>query len=156
MKRGFTETVQTVLSTWFGLGFVPKGPGTAGTIGAIPLYLLLRPHGPWAVAAAAVCLTLVGIWAAGGYAKITGLHDPQKVVIDEVAGVHVAWIACPPTWQGLLAGFLLFRLFDMTKPFPANWAERKLQGGTSIVLDDVFAGMWGAAVVVALRLAGVL
>ncbi|MDB4941637.1 MAG: Phosphatidylglycerophosphatase [Labilithrix sp.] len=127
-----------------------------GTLGAIPLYLLLRPYGAGAVALAAVVLTLVGIWAAAGVASRSGLHDPQRVVIDEVAGVHVAWIAAPPSWQGLVAGFVFFRLFDHLKPFPANWAERRLTGGTSIVLDDVFAGMWGAAVLFALRFAGVL
>ena len=144
------------LGTWFGIGYIPLAPGTAGTLGAIPLYLALRPHGTSAVLAGAVLLTLVGVWAASRVARGTGLHDPQIVVIDEVAGVHVTWLAAPANWHGLVAGFVLFRLFDQLKPFPARWAERKLHGGMSIVLDDVFAGLWGAAVLVALRFAGVL
>lgn len=154
-----TQSMQRVgfaLGTWFGCGYIPVAPGTAGTLGAVPLYLALRPHGTSAVLGAAVVLTVVGIWAASRVARGTGLHDPQIVVIDEVAGVHVTWLLAPATWQGLVAGFVLFRLFDQLKPFPARWAERKLSGGMGIVLDDVFAGLWGAAALGALRFAGVL
>jgi phosphatidylglycerophosphatase A len=154
-----TRSLQRVgyaLGTWFGCGYFPRAPGTAGTLGAIPLYLMLRPHGTGAVLGAAILLTLVGVWAASRVARGTGLHDPQIVVIDEVAGVHVTWLAAPANWQGLIAGFLLFRLFDQLKPFPARWAEQKLSGGMGIVFDDVFAGVWGAAALVALRFAGAL
>jgi phosphatidylglycerophosphatase A/membrane-associated phospholipid phosphatase len=153
---GSLQRVSMALGTWFGCGLVPRAPGTAGTLGAVPLYLLLRPHGTSAVLGAAILLTVVGVWAASRVARSTGLHDPQIVVIDEVAGVHVTWLAAPASWQGLVAGFVLFRLFDQLKPFPARWAERRLRGGMSIVLDDVFAGLWGAAALVALRGAGVL
>lgn len=142
-----SDRLARVLALWFGCGRVPRAPGTAGTLGAIPLYLLVRPYGPWAIAATALVVTLVGIWAAGRVAKQTGLHDPQIVVIDEVAGVHVAWILAPPTWSGLIAGFVLFRIFDMWKPFPARWVERSLPAGPSIVLDDVVAGLWAALVI---------
>lgn len=145
-----------ILALWFGCGRVPLAPGTAGTLGAIPLYLLLRPHGPYAVAIAAVVLTLVGIWAAARVAKQTGLHDPQIVVIDEVAGVHVAWIASPENWKGLVAGFVLFRIFDQWKPFPARWVERSLSPGPSIVLDDIVAGIYAAVILAGLRHFGVL
>ena len=150
------QRVGFALATWFGVGYTPLAPGTAGTLAAIPLYLALRPHGTSAVLGAAVVLTLIGVWAAARVSRGTGLQDPQIVVIDEVAGVHVTWLAAPANWHGLIAGFVLFRLFDQLKPFPARWAERKLHGGMGIVFDDVFAGMWGAAVLVALRFAGVL
>jgi phosphatidylglycerophosphatase A len=143
------------LALWFGCGKVPLAPGTAGTVGALPLYLLVRPHGVLAVLATAVLLTVVGIWAADRVARATGLKDPQIVVIDEVAGVHVTWLAASPSWQSVLAGFVLFRLFDQTKPFPARRAE-KLPGGFGIVLDDVFAGIWGAIVLAGLHHAGVI
>ena len=140
-----------VLAVWFGCGHVPVAPGLAGTLGAIPLYLLLRHEGTGVVAAAAVLLTVVGIWAAGRVARRRGGKDPQIIVIDEVAGVFVTWVAAPPTLSGLLAGVVLFRLFDQTKPWPARLAERRLPGGWGIVLDDVFAGLWGVAVLRLLR-----
>jgi phosphatidylglycerophosphatase A len=144
------------LGTWFGCGYVPYAPGTAGTLGAIPLYLLLRPYGPWAVLAAAILSTVVGIWAADIVAKHSGLKDPQLVVIDEVAGVLTTLVVAPPTTLALWVSVALFRLFDQTKPWPARAAERKLPGGYGIVLDDIAAGVWGAVVVLALRAAHVL
>lgn len=152
---GFRDRVAHVLAVWFGCGHVPIAPGTAGTLGAIPLYLLLRPHGLWAVAIAAGALTVVGIWAASRVAARTGLKDPQIVVIDEVAGVLVTLLAAPEGSRGTLAGFVLFRVFDQLKPWPARQAER-LPSGFGIVLDDIAAGVWGAAVLLALRAAGAL
>jgi phosphatidylglycerophosphatase A len=145
-----------VLAVWFGCGHVPKAPGTAGTLGAIPLYLLVRPLGPAAVALAAALLTVVGIWAAGRVARRLGRKDPQIVCIDEVAGVFVTWIAAPPSLAGLVAGVVLFRIFDQLKPWPARLAERRLAGGPGIVLDDVAAGVWGAALLALGRVAGIL
>jgi phosphatidylglycerophosphatase A len=142
-----------VLAVWFGCGHVPIAPGTAGTVGAIPLYLLLRPHGPLAVFAAAVIVTVVGIWASGIVERRLGTKDPQIVCIDEVAGVLLTWVAAPPTWKGLLVGFVLFRLFDQWKPWPARQAER-LGGGLGVMLDDVVAGAWGAAVLLGVRRLG--
>jgi phosphatidylglycerophosphatase A len=145
-----------VLGTWFGCGYVPYAPGTAGTLGAVPLYLLLRPYGMGVVLAAALVLTVVGIWAADIVAKDSGLKDPQLVVIDEVAGVLCTLAVAPPTWAGLIVGVVLFRIFDQFKPWPARAAERKLPGGYGIVLDDIAAGAWGAAVMEGLRAAHVL
>jgi phosphatidylglycerophosphatase A len=145
--------VAHVLATWFGCGHVPIAPGTAGTLGAVPLYLALRPYGHVAVALAAVFLTAVGIWVADIVAKQEGLKDPQLVVIDEVAGVLVTLSVAPPTWGALAAGVVLFRIFDQTKPWPARTAERRLPGGWGIVLDDVAAGVWGALVLLGLHAA---
>jgi phosphatidylglycerophosphatase A len=129
------------LATWFGCGYVPYAPGTAGTLGAIPLYLALRPCGHAAVALAALVLTCVGVWAANVFASELREKDPQVIVIDEVAGVLVTLSVAPPTWAGLAAGVVLFRIFDQTKPWPARTAEQKLPGGWGIVLDDVAAGV---------------
>jgi phosphatidylglycerophosphatase A len=129
-------------------------PGTAGTFGALPLYLVLRPHGVGSVAAAALIVTLVGFWASGSVARRLGQHDPQIVVIDEVAGVLVTWLGAPPTWAGTIAGLVLFRLFDQFKPWPARLAERRLPPALGIVLDDVLAGVWGAIVLLVARRAG--
>jgi phosphatidylglycerophosphatase A len=119
-------------------------------VGAVPLYLLLRSHGPAAILIAAAVVTAVGVWAAGIVEKRLGRKDPQIVCIDEVAGVLVTWAAAPATWAGLIAGFVLFRLFDQFKPWPARRAER-LPGGQGVMADDVVAGVWGGALLLAAR-----
>jgi phosphatidylglycerophosphatase A len=144
-----------LLSLWFGCGLFPRAPGTAGTLGALPLYLLVRPFGLAPLAAVALVVTAVGIWASSHVAIASGQKDPQFVCVDEVAGVLVAWLAAPPTWKGVLAGFCLFRLFDWVKPFPARRLER-LPGGFGIVFDDLAAGAWAAAVLIACRFADLL
>lgn len=151
MKR----KVAFVLGTWFGCGLSPVGPGTVGSLGALPLYLALSPLGPPAVLGAALVLTVAGVWAAGIVADAVGEHDPQIVVVDEVAGVLLALAAAPRSLVGVALAVLVFRLFDMTKPFPARRAER-LPRGWGIVLDDVVAGAQAAAVVLGARAAGVL
>jgi phosphatidylglycerophosphatase A len=143
------------LAVWFGCGRVPKMPGTAGTIGAVPLYLLLARGGPLLVAAGALVVTLVGVWAATQVVRATGLKDPQIVCIDEVAGVLITLAAAPYTWKGVLASVVLFRIFDQWKPWPARRAEG-LREGWGVVMDDVFAGLWGAALVLAARVLGLL
>jgi phosphatidylglycerophosphatase A len=148
--RGWRDVTAHVIAVWFGCGHIPLAPGTAGTLGAIPVYLALRSEGPAAVAIAAVILTLVGWWAAGRVERRLGGKDPQIVCVDEVAGVMVAWTAAPPTLAGLAVGFLAFRVFDQLKPWPARAAER-LGGGAGIMLDDVAAGAWAATVLLAAR-----
>jgi phosphatidylglycerophosphatase A len=137
------EKLAHVLAVWFGCGHVPFAPGTAGTLGAIPLYLLVRPYGLVAVALTAVVLTALGIWAAGVVERKLAAKDPQIICIDEVAGVFVTWLGAPAGWTGLVSGFVLFRLLDMTKPWPARLAERRLRGGLGVMGDDLVAGAWG-------------
>ena len=141
-----------LLAIWFGCGRFPKMPGTAGTIGAIPLYLILARGGPLAIAVGAAVVILVGVWAATEVVRKTGLKDPQIVCIDEVAGVLVTLIAVPAHWRGIVAGVVLFRIFDQLKPWPARWAEN-LREGWGVMMDDLFAGVWGAAVLLLARAA---
>jgi phosphatidylglycerophosphatase A len=148
-----THRLAYLLAIWFGCGRVAKMPGTAGTLGALPLYLLLGRGGPWLVAVGALAVTLVGVWAATQVVRATGLADPQIVCIDEVAGVLVTLVAAPYTWQGVLAGVVLFRVCDQGKPWPARRAER-LREGWGVVMDDVCAGLWAAAGLLVLRAAG--
>jgi phosphatidylglycerophosphatase A len=150
-KVALSDRVAHVLALWFGCGLVPKAPGTAGTIGALPLYLVLLPHGLGAVAGAAFVVTVVGIWASGRVVRRTGLKDPQIVCIDEVAGVLVTWLGARPGIGWTIAGLVLFRVLDTLKPWPASLAERRLPGGFGVVLDDVAAGVWGALLLLALR-----
>lgn len=139
------------LATWFGCGLSSRAPGTVGTLGALPLYLLVRGHGTLAVLATAAIVTAAGVWASNVVVRDSGEKDPQRVVIDEVAGVLVALAAAPPTWGGVALAVGLFRLFDITKPFPARRAER-LPEGWGVVLDDLVAGVWAALAVLAARL----
>ncbi len=152
-RRSATESIAFAIALWFGCGLSPIGPGTVGTLGALPLYFAVRAAGPVGILLVAALVTAVGIWSAGVVARRRGTADPQIVVVDEVAGVLVALAAAPFTWAGVLAAVFFFRVFDMTKPFPARAAER-LHGGMGIVLDDVVAGVYAAAVVLLLRALG--
>ncbi len=141
-----------LLATWFGCGYAPKGPGTAGSLAAIVLAWPLAQYAglrPWGFAILAAVVTLPAIWAADVTARETGLKDPQIVVIDEVVGQWLALAgASVLNWKTFLAAFLLFRAFDNWKPPPVRQLER-LPGGTGIVLDDVMAGLYAALVLFA-------
>ena len=125
-------------------------------MGAIPLYLLVRhAFGLVGVAVTAVIVTAVGVWSSSIVARRLALKDPQIVCIDEVAGVLITWLAAPVGWKGTLVGFVLFRVFDQFKPWPARAAE-KWPLGWGVMMDDVFAGAWGAIVLLGLRRLGVV
>jgi phosphatidylglycerophosphatase A len=145
------EPVSFWVATWFGCGLSPVGPGTVGTIGAIPLGLLLLPFGPLALLATALSLTIVGIVVSTRIARAAACTDPQFVVIDEVAGICLALAFAPATWQGVAAAFVLFRLFDVTKPPPCRWIERRLPPGPGIMLDDTIAALFAGVVLLFAR-----
>jgi phosphatidylglycerophosphatase A len=107
-----------------------------------------------AVVAGAVVVTVVGIWASDRTARCLGQKDPQIVCIDEVAGVLFTWAAAPYSVMGTIVGFVLFRVADQLKPWPARAAERRLPGGFGIVLDDVCAAGWAIALVLLARRLG--
>jgi phosphatidylglycerophosphatase A len=132
----------------FGAGYAPRAPGTAGSLLALLLGALLMLASPAALPLAALAATLGGLWAIRA-ARVEG--DPGWVVIDEVAGQWIAMLGLArPTWPGLLAAFLLFRLLDITKPGPIGWADR--QGGAiGIMADDVIAGAAVAVILYAAR-----
>jgi len=137
-----------LLATWFGCGYSPVGPGTAGALGAlIPAWLLSRYAGwpVWVWPIAAILITAPGVWAAGVTAARAGKKDPGLVVIDEVAGQWLTLAGAQVfNWKTALAAFVLFRLFDIWKPPPVRQLER-LPGGTGIMADDLMAGVYGAA-----------
>ena len=133
------------LGTFFGAGFLSPGPGTYGSAFALALWLTfaqtLHPtHLPLLTLIAAIVVTLVGIPAATIVARESGRKDPSQVVIDEAAGQLIALISCPPDWAHAIVAFLLFRAFDILKPWPIRKLE-KLPEGTGIMLDDVAAGI---------------
>jgi phosphatidylglycerophosphatase A len=129
-----------LLSFGFGSGLAPKAPGTFGTLAAVPLYLLLSDVSLPVYLAVVVLGALLGIWLCGYTAHRLGEHDHPSIVWDEVVGYFITMIAAPAGWSWLLLGFLLFRLFDILKPWPIRWVDRHVHGGFGIMLDDVLAG----------------
>jgi len=141
---------------WFatagGAGYFPIAPGTAGSLVGVALVVglaqlpLHRPAAIAVLAAASLALFALGVWAAGEAEEFFGRTDPGQVVVDEVVGQMLTFLLLPhTTWKWLLGGFLLFRLLDIVKPFPARQAER-IPRGWGIMLDDVVAGVYGLAV----------
>jgi len=150
----------TLTATFFGIGHLKPGPGTWGSAATVILWAALSHQVPFqartpAAIALAVFITLVGIPAATQISRAYGKKDPQFVVIDEVAGQLIALIAAPLTWKTFLAGFILFRVFDILKPPPVRQLER-LPEGVGIVLDDVAAGLYALLVMQLLLHSGLL
>ena len=148
-SRG-APTWATLVATFFGVGRLKPGPGTWGSLATVILWALISSRIPpssrtAATIVAAALVTLVGIPAATQVARAAGGKDPQFVVIDEVAGQLVALIAVPLAWKSFLAGFILFRAFDIWKPFPIRRLEQ-LPEGTGIVVDDLGAGLYALAI----------
>jgi phosphatidylglycerophosphatase A len=134
------------IATAGGSGYAPIAPGTAGTAVAVPLAWLLSGLPLWGFAAVTAAVTLVGIWAAGRADEIWHTHDSGRIVIDEVAGYFVTVLAIDRSDPALLIlAFFLFRALDIIKPPPVRAIDRSLGGGPGVVLDDVAAGIMGAA-----------
>lgn len=145
-------TLILALATGFYTGYLPKAPGTWGSLVALPLNLLLIQLAPPAYAGALLGLLALSILVAGSAEKIFDTKDPGAIVIDEIMGMLVALIGSPHNPLVWLLAFFLFRLFDIWKPFPIRWIDRRMQGGAGIVLDDVLAGLVTLAVLQGLGL----
>jgi phosphatidylglycerophosphatase A len=137
---GEPPAIATVLATGFGSGYSPVAPGTAGTLVAVPLAMVM-PENILAQAACLAAVITVSIWAAHAAAPAFGRKDPGQIVVDEIAGYLVAVAMLPAGWMTWLAGFLAFRLFDVVKPPPCQRLEA-LPGGLGIVADDLMAGLY--------------
>ena len=133
------------LALGFGSGLLPFAPGTAGTVAAIPVYLLLQPLAAPFYLAIVVLLALAGIAICGQAASRLGVHDHPGIVWDEIVGYLVTMAFAPPGWLWIGLGFVLFRLFDIVKPWPIKWCDRQVGGGLGIMLDDLLAGVFSAA-----------
>ena len=134
-----------LLATWFGCGLARVAPGTVGSLAALPcaagLWLL---GGAWLLGTAVALVFLAGLWASARYAGAAGGGDPGAVVIDEVAGQWLALVLLPADPRAYVLAFVLFRLFDIAKPWPIGWLDRTLEGGLGIMLDDLMAGLYAA------------
>jgi len=133
------------LAFGFGSGLAKKAPGTCGTVAAIPLYWLMIQAGLPIYSLLTVIATVAGIWICGIAADKLGEHDFGGIVWDEVAGYLITMWLVPFSWQAALLGFVLFRIFDIIKPWPIKWIDQKVQGGLGIMLDDVLAGVFAGA-----------
>ena len=148
-----------LLAFWFGSGLSPKAPGTAGTLATIPLWLLLQPLHlslPAYLALLAV-LFVFGCWVCGESARQLGVHDYGGIVFDEVVGFlltcvpllpALGWVSGGRCWW-LLAAFGLFRLFDVWKPWPIAWVDRRVGGGFGIMVDDILAALYAGLLLAA-------
>ncbi|CZF81631.1 phosphatidylglycerophosphatase A [Grimontia marina] len=131
-----------LLATGFGSGLSPIVPGTMGTLAAVPFYYLLVSFSPLALAVAIVVGSLVGIYLCERTSSDMGVHDHGSIVWDEFVGFWITMFLVPVTdWQVVLAGFIIFRFFDMVKPWPISWLDKKVHGGFGIMLDDIVAGL---------------
>ena len=140
-----------LLATWFGAGLLPRAPGTWGSLAALPFAWFIRDGFGWAgLAAAAAFVFVVGLWASSVYARHAGTPDPGAVVIDEVVGQWLVLVAVPTDPVLYAAGFVLFRVFDIVKPWPASWVQRAVKGGLGVMFDDVAAALYAGAALFAL------
>ncbi|WP_026376963.1 phosphatidylglycerophosphatase A [Aestuariibacter salexigens] len=128
------------LALGFGSGLVPVMPGTFGSLAAFPIILAMSWLPLWGYLLATLIICVAGIWICGKTAKEMQVHDHGSIVWDEVAGMAVTFIAVPLSLTNLIVGFLLFRLFDILKPWPINAFDKRIHGGTGIMLDDLAAG----------------
>lgn len=136
------DKVALVLSIWFGAGLLPGMPGTFGTLGAVPLYFIIVALGTWYKIVSIAIIVGLAIWSSWRAQCILGRGDAREIVIDEVAGFLLTTIFFPFTWLALVAGFCLFRFFDVLKPPPIKKIERITTGGLGIVLDDLVASVY--------------
>ena len=130
------------MATGFGAGYFPAAPGTAGSLVGLAVVFLLRDQSILLYALVFLILFALGVYAAGRVERASGEIDSRRIVIDEIAGMLVVGFLIPPGAGYLFGGFLLFRVLDIVKPFPADWVERRLTGGWAIMLDDLVAGLY--------------
>lgn len=131
-----------LLAFGFGSGLARKAPGTFGTLAAIPIFLLIcqLPHLYYVLFV--VVTGLAGIYICGKTASDLRVHDHGGIVWDEMVGFWITMMFIPVSWHSILTGFLLFRLFDIWKPFPIRWLDKQVKGGFGIMIDDVLAGIF--------------
>jgi phosphatidylglycerophosphatase A len=130
------------LATGFFSGYLPKAPGTWASLVALPLWLALSFLSPLSYCLTLVAVFFLGWFVTGEAEKILDQRDPGCAAIDEIFGMFITLFAAPRSWTAVILGFLLFRFFDIVKPFPVSWLDRHINGGLGIMLDDAMAGIY--------------
>jgi phosphatidylglycerophosphatase A len=132
-----------LLGTWFGAGLLPGMPGTWGSLAALPFaWLIATFFGSVGLVIAAAIVFAAGCWAAGVICGSASAEDPGAIVIDEVAAQFLVLAVTPPNLLAYAAGFVLFRIADIAKPWPVNWIDHSVHGGFGVMLDDIFAAVY--------------
>jgi phosphatidylglycerophosphatase A len=135
-----------LLALGFGAGLAPVAPGTFGSLVGLAFALTLAPLGwAWNIAAVAAAVA-AGVWICGESARRLGVHDHPAIVWDEIAGMMITMLAAPAVWWGAPLAFVLFRLFDIAKPWPIREVDHGMGGGVGIMLDDVMAGVFAGLI----------
>lgn len=135
-----------VLACGFGSGLAPVAPGTFGTLAAVPIVLLAQSWPWWIYLGATAAMFVVGIFICDRAARAWGVQDHPAIVWDEIVGFMITMSVAPAGWLWMVAGFLLFRIFDISKPWPIRAVDRRMHGGLGIMLDDVLAGVAAGSV----------
>ncbi|WP_237055558.1 phosphatidylglycerophosphatase A family protein [Microbulbifer sediminum] len=135
-----------LLAFGFGSGLAPKAPGTFGTLMALPFWWLLQHLPPAQYLAVVVVGAVVGCYLCGAASRALGVHDHGGIVWDEMVGYWLTMFLAPAGWGWALYGLVLFRLFDIAKPQPIGWVDRRVHGGVGIMLDDILAAGYAALV----------
>jgi phosphatidylglycerophosphatase A len=149
MNKNDLKNPATLLATWFGTGLLPSMPGTWGSLAALPFAWIVSGFFGWpGLAIFVVGVFLAGLWSTGEYVRRRGdgETDPGAVVIDEVAGQCLTLLLVPPDVVLYGAGFFLFRLADILKPWPVSWADRRIGGALGVMVDDVLAALYAGGI----------
>lgn len=141
VRKVFTDP-RYFVAFGFGSGLAPKAPGTIGTMAAVPVFLIFSGLHPGIYAGIVVAALVAGIMICDSVAADMSIKDPSAIVWDEFVGLWIALFMLPEGWYWLVAGFILFRFFDILKPWPVSFFDRELTGGLGIMMDDVAAGLY--------------
>jgi phosphatidylglycerophosphatase A len=147
----FARSLAVILASAGGAGYLPVAPGTWGSALAVAIFVLFSPVGLWQFGLTLVALFFLGIWSADAAERVFGRKDDRRIVIDEVGGqlvtlVPLLVLGSSRSLSALVTGFVLFRCFDIWKPGPVRWAERRFAGGVGVMMDDLVAGILAAVV----------
>ncbi len=136
------------LASWFGCGFLNPAPGTWGSLGALPFGIILYILGGWSILLVAIIIvTIIGLWSADRFDKALDGHDSKMIVIDEVAGQWIALIPAALNPYLIIISFIAFRFFDIIKPWPVSFFDKKVEGAVGVMGDDIVAGLMAALLV---------
>jgi phosphatidylglycerophosphatase A len=146
-----------LLGTWFGAGLLPGMPGTWGSLAALPVaWLIAANFGGLGLVIAAAVVFALGCWASGVICRVADSQDPGAIVVDEVAAQILVLAVTPPGLAAYAAGFVLFRIADIVKPWPVNWIDHSVHGGLGVMLDDALAAVYAGLALLLLMKVGLV